>query len=124
MPLSSILHQVCSSDYVTESWISRLTIGYTISYNNIVHFVEGNWHCFKATHFQLLLTLCQLANKTITNAINRFYMQSVITSNVLTEPDFPAQLHTSNVRHFDSLNPRLYKEEVFFLHVPMWEELT
>ena len=87
--LSATLHQVCSSDYVTESWISLLLL------------LEANpdgtasWYGVGSRHFHLLSTLCQLANETIADAINRFGIQSVVSSNVLTELDFKAQLNTT-----------------------------
>ncbi|CAF4239187.1 unnamed protein product, partial [Adineta steineri] len=51
------------------------------------------WDGFKGTHFSFLSTLCQLANKTVTDAIHRFGIQSFITLNVTTETSFNIQLH-------------------------------
>ncbi|CAF3927171.1 unnamed protein product, partial [Rotaria sp. Silwood1] len=52
-----------------------------------------DWDGFKDTHFRFLSTLCQLANKTVTDAIQRFGIQSFITLNVTTETSFNIQLH-------------------------------
>ncbi|CAF0992487.1 unnamed protein product [Adineta steineri] len=48
---------------------------------------------FISTHFRFLSTLCQLANKTVTDAIQRFGIQSFITLNVTTETSFDIQLN-------------------------------
>ncbi|CAF3849088.1 unnamed protein product [Adineta steineri] len=98
--LSAILHQVCSSDYVSEAWISLLlyinpsTWGYDLS-------VE--WLAFDYKVFQLLSSLCQLANKTILDARDRFYTQSIITSNMRIESDFYAQLNATFEQFTQSL---------------------
>ena len=54
-------------------------------------------------HFQLLSTLCQLANKTVDDAVYRFAMRSFVTSNVLTESEFNAQLNTTLKQFIQSL---------------------
>ncbi|CAF4297521.1 unnamed protein product, partial [Adineta steineri] len=53
---------------------------------------ETNWFGFSGTHFRFLSTLCQLANKTVTDAIHQFGIQSFITLNVTTETSFNTQL--------------------------------
>lgn len=82
-----MLHRVCSSEYVSEAWISL------VSYANRYTFRYGHkyWNGFEATHFALLSALCDLTNTTITDAMYRFEMQSFITRNVLTDSDFVAQ---------------------------------
>jgi hypothetical protein len=102
--LSPTLHQVCSSDFVSESWILLL------SYVDMGIANEYKWRGLGTRHFQLLSTICQLANTTIDDAVRRFVIQSFITSNVLTESDFNAQLNTtfsqfiqSLIIHFDLL---------------------
>ena len=97
--LSATLHQVCSSDYVTESWISLL-LYFEIPYFNTP---STAWYGLGSRHFSLLSTLCQLANETITDTINRFGIQSVVSSNVLTEFDFNAQLNTTLKQFLQSM---------------------
>ena len=89
--LSATLHQVCSSDYVTESWISLLSF----MDMDQLGVPDTSWYGLGSRHLHLLSTLCQLANETIADAINRFGIQSVVSSNVLTELDFYAQLNTT-----------------------------
>ncbi|CAF3959134.1 unnamed protein product, partial [Adineta steineri] len=70
------LHQLCSSDFITENWISLLSLTQlTVLYGARI----TEWDGFKGTHFRFLSTLCQLANKTVTDAIQRFGIQSFIT---------------------------------------------
>jgi hypothetical protein len=104
--LSPTLHQVCFSDLINESWIeSLLYLDSTYSKYDPEH-----WPGLETKHFQLLSTICQLANKTIDNAVDRFYSQSFITSNVLVETDFYVQLNSTLTQfnqtlivHFSSL---------------------
>lgn len=54
-----------------------------------------DWRNQAALQFQLLSDLCQLANKTIDDAIRRFMVQSFITPTILTESDFNTQLNAT-----------------------------
>ncbi|CAF3965240.1 unnamed protein product, partial [Adineta steineri] len=83
------LHQLCSSDFITENWITLLSFTQVTLLGPIIM----EWDGFKGTHFRFLSTLCQLANKTVTDAIQRFGIQSFITLNVTTETSFDIQLH-------------------------------
>ena len=51
------------------------------------------WYGLSTRHFRLLSTLCQLANRTVSDAVDRFDRQSFITLNVISEADFVAQLN-------------------------------
>ncbi|CAF4284217.1 unnamed protein product, partial [Adineta steineri] len=62
------LHQLCSSDFITENWISLLSLTQVTS---VFGWTVMEWDGFKGTHFRFLSTLCQLANKTVTDAIQR-----------------------------------------------------
>jgi hypothetical protein len=95
MSLSPTLHPVCSSDLVSEHWISIL-MPIILSKNS------RDWRNQAGPQFQLLSDLCRLANKTIDDAIRRFIKQSFITSNVLTKFDFDTQLNTTLDQFFQS----------------------
>ena len=83
------LHQVCSSDFVNDSWILMLT-------NNCITVRKVyDWFRSAAQRFQLLSSLCQLANKTIDDAVQRLTARSFITPNLLAESDFNSQLNTT-----------------------------
>ncbi|CAF1440027.1 unnamed protein product [Adineta steineri] len=93
--LSPIFHQICSSDLITDEWISLLrdvTTGYD----------SPDWRNIAHSHFHLLSDLCKLANTTIEDAIQRLLLQSFIVSNVLTENDFNIQLNATLNEFFRS----------------------
>ncbi len=95
LSLSPILHEVCSSDFVTDQWISLLeksTTGYNFP----------DWRNTAPSQFHFLSDLCKLANTTIEEAVQRFFLQSFIASIVLTETDFNAQLNATLHQFFRS----------------------
>ncbi|CAF1652155.1 unnamed protein product [Adineta ricciae] len=53
-----------------------------------------DWYGFRGRHFRLLATLCELANRTVTDAVHRFGTQSFVTLNVTSETSFNIQLNT------------------------------
>ena len=86
--LKPTLHQVCTSDFVREEWISVLSK--TKHQND-----ASAWFNMALYRFEFLTSLCKLANETIRNAIDRFMMKSFIAANLLTETDFLKQINTS-----------------------------
>ena len=85
MKFSPVLHQVCSSDFTTQKWL-------TILEQTIPLYIEIDWRNRAYGQFSLLSKLCQLANETVRNAIDHFLLQSFVVSNMLTETDFDLQL--------------------------------
>jgi len=85
MKFSPVLHQVCSSDFTTQKWLKILQQSATL-------YAELDWRNRAYQQFNLLSKLCQLANETVLNAINKFLLQSFVVSNMLTETDFDLQL--------------------------------
>ena len=85
LSLSPTIHQVCSSDFVDKRWISWLKRGQN-------RWTLSDWRNTGPSQFELLSELCQLANKTINEVVDRFLSQSFIVSNLLTENNFDAQL--------------------------------
>jgi hypothetical protein len=84
--LSATLHQVCSSDFISELWNLMIAI---------LNLPGVKYSGLSAPHFQLLSSLCQLINKTIDDAIHRFTMSSLVTLNVLTESNFNDDLNAA-----------------------------
>ncbi|CAF1332856.1 unnamed protein product [Adineta ricciae] len=80
--ISPRIHQICSSVFVSEMWISLTK---TIS--------RLSWYGLDARHFRLLSSICNLINQTTDDALRRFDAQSLVTSNVISERDFNAQLN-------------------------------
>ena len=84
--MNPIYHQVCSSDLVSDSWISILI---AVGSNN----PKERWFVEAPRYFQLLLTLCQLVNQTISNGIDRVSRNTFATSYVITKSDFNNQFN-------------------------------
>jgi hypothetical protein len=97
--LSPTLHQVCSSDYVSESWMLLLSYFEVGELGSPFTF----WNGLGARHFQLLSSLCQLANQTITDAIHHLGIQFVISADVFTESDFNNQSNTTLIQFIQSI---------------------
>lgn len=103
--VSPIYHQVCSSDFVSERWIAlESTID---KYEYYIGANQGTgdhlWAVFGARHFRLLSTLCKLASSTTDDAVHRLSIQSLVSSNVLTQSAFHAQLNSTITQFFRSL---------------------
>ncbi|CAF4172766.1 unnamed protein product, partial [Adineta steineri] len=81
------LHQVCSSDFVNDSWISMLAL---LGSDKDVF----DWEHSAASRFRLISNLCQLAQKTINDTVQRLSTRSFITPNSLTEYNLKSQLET------------------------------
>ncbi|CAF1388030.1 unnamed protein product [Adineta steineri] len=85
--LSPNFHQVCSSDFVNDTWITFLSLIRTGLYND--------WPTRAVHQFRLLSTICELINKTVVDAVQRLIIRSLVTSNVLSETDFIIQSNTT-----------------------------
>ena len=93
--LSPRLHEICSSAFVDEVWISILM---SITYQMI----PFDWLNHGGSQFQLLSELCQLANETINDAVHRFVEQSLISSTIVNQIDLKEQMNTSLEQLFSS----------------------
>ncbi|CAF1466772.1 unnamed protein product, partial [Adineta steineri] len=85
--LSPNFHQVCSSGFVNDAWITLLSLTRNGLYNN--------WPTRAVHQFRLLSTMCELVNETVIDAVERFIIRSLVTFNVLTETDFIIQSNTT-----------------------------
>ena len=86
--LSALSHQVCSSDFVSDRWLSILNVAIVIN-------THKDWRNKAYAEFKLLSDLCQLANKTIEDFITEFRLRSYIASNMITEDDFNVQFNAT-----------------------------
>ncbi|CAF1271698.1 unnamed protein product [Adineta ricciae] len=85
--LNPTLHQVCSSHFVSEEWLLMM---------RLVNYLGDDYLYRSGAQFvQLLTSLCGLANETIDDAIRRFTMRSLVTSNLLSELQFNATINTT-----------------------------
>lgn len=87
LTLSPILHQICSSDFVKDEWLSMMKV--------ISDWTNEDWRNRAYTQFRLLSDLCQFANDTTNDAVDHFLSQSFITSSVPSDIYFNTQINTS-----------------------------
>lgn len=87
MSFSPTFHQICSSSFVHEYWMRILQYQSPPSNND--------WTNRAFMEFQLLSNICQLAKRTINNAIKRFLSQPFIVSTVMNEINFERQFNAS-----------------------------
>ncbi|CAF1222349.1 unnamed protein product [Adineta steineri] len=95
LSLSPIFHKVCSSDFVTDQWISllkKIATGYN----------APDWRNTASLRFQFLADLCKLADTTINDAVHDFRSQPFIASSVMNENDFNKQLNATLDQFFRS----------------------
>lgn len=88
LSFSPTLHQLCSSGFVGEDWI-------TILKNTAGDILMNDWRNQAHQYFQTLSDFCQLANTTISRAVHRFLSQIFITSSMMKELNFNQQLNAS-----------------------------
>ncbi|CAF1314734.1 unnamed protein product [Adineta ricciae] len=93
--LSANLHPICSSDYISDFWISILKLA-------VIPQAPMDWRNYASSEFQLLSDSCKLANKTIADTMSHFKMQSFIASYVLSEYDLAKQLNVTLAEFFHS----------------------
>lgn len=93
--LSPVLHPICYSDFITDRWLSIVRIS-----TNMNVFLD--WRNRAVLFFQLLSNFCQLAKKTIEDAISRLHLQSFAISTVLDEIEFEAQMKAILYQFFDA----------------------
>ena len=119
MSFSPVLHQICSSDLITDDWISMLQ-------QSTTHYIDIDWRNRAYRQFRLLSKLCQLANQTITAAVNEFLFESLIVSNLLTEMHFNLQMeeilkefYQTTIVYFrqlvDAVNLQINVDQLFML---------
>lgn len=92
--LSPVLHEVCSSDFIDDRWLSIV--------KDAADYVGLDWRNTAYSTFHLLSELCQQANNTIEDAVKQFLSRSFIVSSVMTEFDFNTQLNATLNQFFQS----------------------
>ncbi|CAF1086280.1 unnamed protein product [Adineta ricciae] len=95
LSFSPVFHSVCSSSFVHKYWIEILKL----IRKSITH---DDWRKEAYVQFQILSDLCQLANRTITDVIDRFVHQFFIVSSVLNETNFAKQLDATLDQFYQS----------------------
>lgn len=81
--LSPRVHQICSSVFVSEPWISTMKRFDNLSNLGIT-----------SHHFRFLSTLCQFINVTLKDTIYRFSTHAFVTIHVIDEVQFNIQVNS------------------------------
>lgn len=93
--LSPTFHEVCSSDLISDRWISILK-------ESITYTAPTDWRNKAYQQFQLLSNLCKFANRTVRNTIDQFSSNYFISSNAMNEIDFNSQINVVLIQLFNS----------------------
>ena len=84
-------HQICSSQFVSPEWYSRLVPVDSAA-------IDGNprfENALGSSYFQILSTLCAMANRTVTNAYRLFSENAFINDRAIPNTIFSAQIATA-----------------------------
>jgi hypothetical protein len=89
-----VFHQVCSSDFVSQSWIDFIFA------TNVSFIWSLDVRTSLSSMWQLVASLCQSATNTIFDELNQFANDLLITSEVISEEILQATTQTAleNVR--------------------------
>jgi hypothetical protein len=93
--ISPQLHQLCSSDFIVQSslWMSLIysrTADFDYSYHD--------FRVFVVPEFQSVISLCILANETLTNGLNMFISNTLVSDQVQSRKTIETQANTSLVQ--------------------------
>ncbi|UJR19261.1 hypothetical protein I4U23_022390 [Adineta vaga] len=78
-------HQVCSSDFVSQSWISSLFS------NNPSNYYPLDFHTSASSQFEVLALLCQTIAESVSEALQQSGMKELITIRALSKRTFTVQ---------------------------------
>jgi hypothetical protein len=78
-------HQVCSSEFISQSWISSL---FSI---NTTNYFPLDFRTSASSQFQVIALICNTVIESVSNAVQEFATQQLITSRTLSRSAFDAQ---------------------------------
>ncbi|CAF1405920.1 unnamed protein product [Adineta ricciae] len=79
-------HEICSSDFVSQKWIDYLF------YENTSYFFQLDFRHDASARFQILRTLCQQAQQSISDHLSEYYSFELITNEALPTDTFHIQI--------------------------------
>ena len=79
-------HQLCSSDFLSTNWFDYLIFVQDTSLYGV-----SSWHWGILPKFRFLEAMCQLAENTVQDAIDRFAQSKFVSSVVLISDEFNSQ---------------------------------
>ncbi|CAF1529656.1 unnamed protein product [Adineta ricciae] len=86
--ISSVYHQICSSDFVSQRWMDYLL------YENISYYYQRDFRRSASGQFQLLRTFCEQAQDTIDYSLIQFYSNQFLTKELITMETFDIQVNS------------------------------
>ena len=95
--LSHTLHQVCTSDFISDSWISMTKL-----------IQSEKWFGMNSRHFLLLSNLCDITNRTMTDAVRSFSVRPFVTLSVLPKSKFNVEMNATLNKIFEELRANFY----------------
>ena len=88
-------HQICSSDFISQSWISSL---FSI---NTSQYYPLDFRLSASSQFQIIELLCRTASRTVSNALTEFGMQNMISTHVMSRLNPQSQID-SFIQHLQA----------------------
>ena len=82
-------HDVCSSDFISSSWIN---IEFASPFQSVI--VIQNLAYQSQFHFQILSTLCRIANQTISESLQSFYQVQLLSTQLPSQESFRFQVES------------------------------
>ena len=90
--LTPVYHQICTSAFVEVEWINYFNTWFTLTFNTSIDITPFQ---YGSSRFQLLRALCDLSNRTVSDAIFQFGKTQLITSELLPVDLFSKQINSA-----------------------------
>jgi hypothetical protein len=82
-------HQICSSDFVSDRWFSKL-----VAPRHLSAYSSFDFRNAAIGHFQLLAFLCQLTQQHLNDSLSDFAMKNFISSQLVSSTNFDEQIES------------------------------
>jgi hypothetical protein len=103
-------HQLCSSDFVSDRWFKAINSG-----SNSTYFYKRDFRTYGSAQFQALAGFCRLSKASIEQSIALFYLNTLLSPQVLSETVLRSQTQSSIVS-FQSTAPNAFKGQLRLLN--------
>ncbi|UJR18639.1 hypothetical protein I4U23_005547 [Adineta vaga] len=102
-------HEVCSSKFVTSAWIN---IQFVQNSSKLLYTHDIRYH--SQFYFQLLSTLCRIANQTVYDSLESFYQTKFISNQALNSQTFETRINIL-VEQFKKTVPESFERSLNLL---------
>ena len=107
--LRPIFHQICSSDFISDRWVTALFTG-----ANATYFSLNDFRGFASAQFEALAAFCRLSDANIQQNIDSFNQNIFINSHLLPEAALQLQIQSA-IDQFQQIAPRNFKAQLELL---------